>query len=122
MLNIVSENSVLTKNEILDYYFNSIKPREMHKIGLEYERISLDFKSGKNADYEKIKEIIKCFAEIKNWTITYDETTIIGAKSGGNSISLEPGCQFEISLAPRKNISEIEVEISELIGLIDKIG
>ncbi len=93
------------------------------KIGLEYERLSLDKYTLKTADYERVEKIIEHFATIQKWNLIYDDKTIIGAKDNlGSSISLEPGCQFELSLAPKKDIAVIDIEASRIIELLDKIA
>jgi len=93
------------------------------KIGLEYERLSLDKNTYKTASYNNVAKIIEHFASIKGWDLIYDGDTIIGAKDSFNtSISLEPGYQFELSLAPKKDIIEIDIEASKIIELLDKIA
>ena len=107
-------------NDIEKFYLSNSSD---FKIGLEYERLSLDKESLKNADYERVSKIIEDFCSITNWNITYDENTIIGAcDSKGSSVSLEPGMQFELSLAPEKNIDEINFKATKLISLLDKIA
>ena len=103
----------LTKNEIKSFYLK--KKNSDFLIGLEYERISLDKKTFKTASYEKISKIIEHFASITSWALIYDNDTIIGAISKDEtSISLEPGCQLEISLSPKKNILDIDLEITKI--------
>lgn len=93
------------------------------KIGLEYERLSIDKNTFESADCEKIKKIIEHFALIQSWELVYDNETLIGARdNSGTSISLEPGCQFELSLAPKKNIIEIDIEANKILDLLDKIA
>ena len=110
----------LNIKEIEKLYLNT---NSTQKIGLEYERLSLDKNTLENASYEKLSKIIEHFSNIQNWDLIYDNETIIGAKSKTNtSISLEPGCQLEISLSPKENISEINFELNEIISLLDKIA
>ncbi len=111
----------LTKNEIKSFYLK--KKNSDFLIGLEYERISLDKKTFKTASYEKISKIIEHFASITSWALIYDNDTIIGAISKDEtSISLEPGCQLEISLSPKKNILDIDLEITKISKLLDSIA
>ena len=126
MLNLLEKNktekspSKLTFKEIEKFYCGNKKD---FLIGLEYERLSLDKNTLKNASYEKLEKIISHFCEALNWKLIYDNKTIIGSVSNnGSSISLEPGCQLEISLAPKKDILSIEIEANKIINLIDKIA
>jgi len=122
MLNLRKNNLTLTKEQILDYYYTSCKNRNEFRVGLEYERVSVNSKTLKSAPYEDLRQIITHFAIIKGWGTLKDEGVTVGATSGSTSISLEPGGQFEVSLEPKKNIAEIEKEIGEILQLIDSIG
>ena len=116
-----NSNKRLTKKEIKAFYFKRKKTDLL--IGLEYERISLDKNTLQTASYDKISKIIEHFASINSWALIYDNDTIIGAISkDGTSISLEPGCQMEISLAPKKNILDIDTEITKIVNLLDNIA
>ena len=106
--------------QIREYYKNSCK--EELKFGLEYERISINSTTLKNADYNCIEKIIKNFAHIKGWGLLYDEETLIGAIGENSSVSLEPGCQFELSLEPKKEISEIEKSAKEICSLLNRVA
>ena len=126
MLNLANKKELQKENKKLSitdiekfYKKNSIESL----IGLEYERLSLDKHTYKNAPYEKLEKIIKHFCDITYWQLVYDNKTIIGAKDDlGNSISLEPGMQLEISLAPKKDILLIDLELTKITKLLDKIG
>ena len=116
-----NQDKRLTKKEVKSFYSKNKKTDFL--IGLEYERISLDKNTHKTANYETVSKIIEHFASINSWDLIYDKNTIIGAVSkDSTSISLEPGCQLEISLAPKKNILEIDLEITKISNLLDKIA
>ena len=92
MLNLLEKNerknkqACLTFEEIQKFYSGN---KNDFLIGLEYERLSLDKNTYKNASYEKLEKIISNFASLLNWELIYDDKTIIGAKSkDGSSISL----------------------------------
>lgn len=108
-------------SDIENFYY--IKNNNELLIGLEYERLSLDKKTLKNPPYSKLKSILKHFCEQTNWKMIFDNDTLIGAiADNSSSISLEPGCQLEISLAPKKDIFSIELELVKIINLLDKIA
>ena len=111
----------LTIEDIEKYYFVSKNKKSL--IGLEYERLSLDKNTFENAGYEKLEKIIKTFAQNNNWELIYDNNIVIGAFcSNSTSISLEPGCQLEISLAPKEDILSIENELNKIVSSLDKIA
>ena len=111
----------LSVSDIEKFYLKDIS-QEL-KIGLEYERLSIDKNTYESVEYERISRIIEHFASIKKWELIYDKETVIGAKDElGTSISLEPGCQFELSLAPKNDVIAIDIEASRIIELLDKIA
>lgn len=114
-------NLPTTKAEITSYYKQNCKKGTL-KTGLEYERISLDSRSYETANYKYLSEIIKNFALVNEWELMIDSDIVIGAKDGYNSISLEPGGQFEISLEPRNNLDDIMENLNHYIRQIDKLG
>ena len=122
MLNYQTKKSLNILEEIKGYYTSSFKPRHDFKYGLEYERIPVDIQSLKNADYKKVQQIIETFAQIKGWGILYDDKTVIGAMGENSSISLEPGCQFELSLEAKAQLAQIEKSAKEILSLADRIA
>lgn len=109
---------------ILEGFKNSCKPSIEHKIGIEFERLpvsSIDFKM---VDYSKengIYDLLRNFAKIDEWNFITDDYNIIGLKKGEDRLTLEPGCQLELSLAPEKNISDIKSKIDSFNKKINPI-
>ena len=118
---LAPNTSKLTISDIEKFYISGEKQENL--IGLEYERLAFDKNTSKTASYENVSKIIEQTATVLDWELVYDDSTLIGAKDKiGNSISLEPGMQFELSLAPKKNISDIKICAEEISNLIDKIA
>lgn len=128
MQNIISNpdiekflNLPVTKMEIIDYYRRNCKKGNL-KIGLEFERVSLDSRTFESAEYKALCEIIRNFALLNGWKLTVDSNIIIGATDKFNSISLEPGGQFEISLEPKNRLDDILEDLNRYTRQIDKLG
>lgn len=113
----------VTKTEIKEYYKANCKKGKL-KIGLEYERVSLDSRAYEPAEYRFLSEIIRNFALMNEWELIVDSNIIIGAraKDGSSSISLEPGGQFEISLEPKNNLDDILENLTHYTRQLDKLG
>ncbi len=108
-------------NEIINYYSEGESLKET--VGLEYERISLDGTNFKQADFNNLTDIIKIFSKENNFELLYDNSTVIGAfDKKGTSVSLEPGGQFEISLAPKSSLYEIQFLMQKYLNQIDNLG
>ena len=118
MSNVKTEQR-LEKRDILKSFKHGCKPVELHKIGIEYERLPVFDVTSKAADYGSefgICNLLRVFAREENWDYITDDYHIIGLKQGHDTLTLEPGCQLEMSIAPKSDI----VMLENKINLLDK--
>lgn len=105
----------LEYNQLLDEFILGCKTTQ--KIGMEYERIPVT-RYGKNViPYEGefgICELLREFAKIDNWDYICDNNHIIGLKKNHDTITLEPGCQIELSIEPEKHVHELQNKIDKI--------
>ena len=121
MQTCISKQKELTFDDIINYY--SKGENQNKRIGLEYERISIDSKTFKQAKFKNLFETIKDFSKANGFELIFDNETIIGAKNNeGTSISLEPGGQFELSLSPKAALYDIHFAAQNYISQIDYIA
>lgn len=123
MLNIQLEEKEVTRADIRAYYESGVKPEKDLRVGLEYERLPIFDVTGANVDYFHefgICNLLRRFAKEDNWDYITDDFNIIGLKKEHQTITLEPGCQFEYSLAPKKMVSELKNEIEKIDGVLKK--
>jgi glutamate--cysteine ligase len=114
----------LDKQEILKLYKKGFKNIEDYRIGLEYERIPISLSSFKTTDYWNdfgIKYLLEMIAKEDTWDYILDDKNIIGLKKGHDTLTLEPGCQFEISAKPEKTIFELKNKINKINSEIKQI-
>ena len=119
----------LDKKEILKLFKSGCKSCEQQKIGIEYERLPIFSVTSKAADYSSefgVCNFLRNFAKEENWDYITDDYNIIGLKQGHDTVTLEPGCQIELSLKPEKTIDELKKRIDELDKqmkpILDKSG
>lgn len=91
--------------KIEDYIFSGCNKEK--RIGLELEHFVC------KADYEiaTYEDVVVCLEEMKNrvGARAYEEDgKLLGFIGMEYSVSLEPGCQLEISIAPREDMGDIE--------------
>ncbi len=123
MLNIQLGEKEVTREDIKAYYASGAKAPNDVKIGIEYERLPIFDVTGTNVDYYHefgICNLLRKFAKADNWDYITDDFNIIGLKKGHQTITLEPGCQFEYSLEPREKISQIKDDIEKIDNAISK--
>ena len=117
----------LEYNQLLDEFILGCKTSQ--KIGMEYERIPVYKSTGEVVPYGGeygVCELLREFAKENNWDYILDDISIIGLKKIHDTITLEPGCQFELSLEPQEYIKDLKNKIENidciLKPLLDKFG
>lgn len=114
----------LGKNDIVKLFEDGCKTTQ--NIGMEYERLPISQKNLKASDYEVVCGFLREFAKEENWDYITDDYNIIGLKQNHDTITLEPGCQIELSIKPEKTIFELKEKIDKLDKLmkpvLDKFG
>lgn len=86
------------------------------KLGLEIEHFIVNDR-GIQIDFHEISTLIKNTAEKINAKIVYMDGYPVGYIADKYTTSLEPACQFEISINPYSDIDEIGRIYSEFINL-----
>ncbi|XP_042947158.1 glutamate--cysteine ligase, chloroplastic-like isoform X2 [Carya illinoinensis] len=101
----------LTKEDLVDYLASGCKPKEKWRIGTEHEKFGFEFGTLRPITYEQIEELLNGIAERFDWEKIKEGDYIIGLKQGKQSISLEPGGQFELSGAPLETLHQTCAEV-----------
>ena len=119
--------SRLEYNQLLEEFISGCKTTQT--VGMEYERIPVCKSTGEVAPYYGeygICELLREFAKIDNWDYILDDINIIGLKKLHDTITLEPGCQIELSIEPQERVQGLKNKIeeidSELFPVLDKFG
>ena len=118
--NMIKTKEKLEKQDILKLFES--KPQSEHKIGLEYERLPIFPKTFDTVGYnDGICNFLKDFAKAENWDYIIDDYNIIGLKQEHDTITLEPGCQIELSIKPQKTLFELEKAINSINNKMNPI-
>jgi len=106
---------------IVDYFRKSECPREERKLGIEVEHMVVEADSFRAVNYyedEGIEDLLKALVG-RNWDPVTEEGYVIGLENSNANVSLEPGGQLELSILPRKTISELEeIYLSFVRGVV----
>ncbi len=111
------QKTKLEKKEIVKLFKCGCKPKSEHKVGIEYERLPIFTATSKAADYYSdlgVCNFLRAFAKEENWDYITDDYNIIGLKQEHDTITLEPGCQLELSIKPDFTIEKLKQKITEL--------
>ena len=115
----------LEKEDILKLYTKGYTRPEEFKIGIEYERLPISHCSYKAVDYWAeygIKNLLETFAKEETWDYITDNKNIIGLKHKHDTITLEPGCQIEISAKPERTIFDLKNKINTINSTLQPIA
>ncbi|KAL1551910.1 glutamate--cysteine ligase [Salvia divinorum] len=102
----------LTKEDLVAYLSSGCKPKENWRIGTEHEKFGFEIGSLSPMRYEQIAELLNIISERFHWDKIMEGENIIGLKQDKQSISLEPGGQFELSGAPLETLHQTCAEVN----------
>lgn len=102
----------LTVHDLAAYLASGCKPQQGWLIGTEHEKFGFDVTTLAPAKYEQIAQLLHGIAERFHWEKVMEGPNIIGLKANGQSVSLEPGGQFELSGAPLETVHQTCAEVN----------
>jgi hypothetical protein len=93
------------------------------RIGTEHEKFGYQLDNLKPIEYEAhVKLLLEALVERFNWEPMMEGGLIIGAKLDGQSVTLEPGGQFELSGAPLENLHLTCAEVHSHLYQVRSLG
>ncbi|KAL3502884.1 hypothetical protein ACH5RR_037333 [Cinchona calisaya] len=96
----------LTKEDLILYLASECKPKEKGRIGTEHEKFGFEFGTSRPIKYEQIAELLNGISQGFGSEKLIEDVNVIGLKQGKQTISLEPGGQFEFSGAPLETLHQ----------------
>jgi glutamate--cysteine ligase len=109
-------------DDLLEPFFQSIKPKEQFRIGAEQEKIGLVFRGGERPKavlYEAdesgapaVGDLLEELVVRHGWHRENDGGPLIALTKSGASVTLEPGAQLELSGAPLETIHDVDEEMT----------
>ena len=110
---------IKSKENIIDYFNDGIKKNL--SIGVENEKFLFQEKNNVRATYSDIKKVFEILIKKFEWKEVKENENIVGLKTDGKSISLEPGNQIELSGDKLSNIHEVCSESYDFQNQLDQI-
>lgn len=125
--NTVIKGEIYTKEKYISAqvdFFKAHSTEQPKLLGMEFEHFLLDRETLRSYDYFEEngqRQMMKDLTE-KDWKIIIQEDDyILGLEKNGDTITLEPGGQVEISLRPLTSVIEIEKYYLEVIEEINNV-
>lgn len=119
--NEIDKAVLYTKEEYIKAqvaFFEAHSRKQPVLLGMEFEHFLLDRETLRSYDYfegDGQKQMLEALVQ-KDWNILVQEDEyILGLEKNGDTITLEPGGQVEISLRPLSSVIEIDKYYMEVI-------
>eukprot|EP00271_Cylindrocystis_brebissonii_P007545 TRINITY_DN21110_c0_g1_i1.p1 TRINITY_DN21110_c0_g1~~TRINITY_DN21110_c0_g1_i1.p1 ORF type:complete len:524 (+),score=72.10 TRINITY_DN21110_c0_g1_i1:223-1794(+) len=120
------ETEPLTKEDLVAYLKSGCKPKEKWRIGTEHEKFGFNLDTLEPISYEQIQALLEAIAERFSWERVCEGDKIIGLKASGQSVSLEPGGQLELSGAPvdtlHQTCAEVNSHLYQVKAVAEEMG
>lgn len=110
------EAEPITAADALATFHRSSKPRRLFRVGAEFEKFALDRATGRPLTYDEpggLHDILHAFADRFDWMPHHEAGQVTSLSRGGSTITLEPGCQLELSTAAAVSLREIAAELDQ---------
>ena len=103
---------IASTRQLADYLAVGAKPRDAFRIGTEHEKFGFARQDFSPPPYEPagIHAMLEGIGA-RGWEGIVDQGNLIGLKHAGESVSLEPGGQFELSGAPLASLHDTKAEL-----------
>ena len=108
-----------SKDQIINYFLSGAKKNIF--IGVENEKFLFQEKNNVRATYSDVKKVFEILIKKFEWKEVKENENIVGLKTDGKSISLEPGNQIELSGDKLSNIHEVCSESYDFQNQLDQI-
>jgi len=106
-----------SKKDLINYFEEGCKNKNELRIGVEHEKFIFDNSTNKRANFVTISKIFNFFEQF-GWKTIKEKNYVIGLSRDGQSISLEPGNQIELSGA---KLNSIHLNCSESYKYLDEL-
>ncbi|PRW21064.1 glutamate--cysteine chloroplastic isoform A [Chlorella sorokiniana] len=116
----------LTKDDLVAYLASGCKPRDQWRIGTEHEKLGYNMADSRRLTYEQIAALLTRIQERFGWQPIIEDGNIIGLTQDGQSVTLEPGGQFELSGATldtlHKTCAEVNSHLYQVRSISEEMG
>ena len=108
------------------FYKKKKKKKKKNSFGTEHEKLAYYVDSGKRLEYKTIAALLSQLCARFGWEPIVEAGEIIGATFEGQSVTLEPGGQLELSGAPvdtlHKTCAEVNSHLYQVKAISEELG
>eukprot|EP00195_Chlamydomonas_chlamydogama_P012078 CAMPEP_0202896458 /NCGR_PEP_ID=MMETSP1392-20130828/5462_1 /ASSEMBLY_ACC=CAM_ASM_000868 /TAXON_ID=225041 /ORGANISM="Chlamydomonas chlamydogama, Strain SAG 11-48b" /LENGTH=492 /DNA_ID=CAMNT_0049581827 /DNA_START=127 /DNA_END=1605 /DNA_ORIENTATION=- len=116
----------LPKEDLVNYLKSGCRPKSAWRIGTEHEKLAFNLKDNRRLSYDEIAMVLRKLESRFGWQPIMEGPYIIGVTQEGQSVTLEPGGQFELSGAPvetiHKTCAEVNSHLYQVKAIAEELG
>jgi len=118
------ETPITSKAQLVEYVSEGGKPESAWRIGTEHEKFAYNTTDFRPLPYDGEASIKRLLVELQRfgWEPVSEGNNVIALVQDGQSITLEPGGQFELSGAPLETIHQTCIEVNTHLKQVREIG
>ena len=106
-----------SKQDLINYFEKGCKKENQLSVGVEHEKFIFDNPTNQRVNFETVSKIFD-FLEQFGWKPIKEKDYVIGLSREGQSITLEPGNQIELSGA---KLNSVHLNCSESYKYLDEL-
>ena len=112
---------ITSKEDIVKYFQNGCKKGNQLDIGIEHEKFLFEEKTNKRINFQTVSEIFDFLIAKFGWISIKEGNNVIALSRHGQSITLEPGNQIELSGARLNSIHLVCDESYKFLEELKKV-
>eukprot|EP00878_Enallax_costatus_P002682 GHUV01002870.1.p1 GENE.GHUV01002870.1~~GHUV01002870.1.p1 ORF type:complete len:428 (+),score=26.49 GHUV01002870.1:201-1484(+) len=112
----------VSREDLINHITSGCRPVDKWRIGTEHEKLGFNLQDNTRMDYQQISRVFEKLEERFGWQPIKEGDLTIGVKMDGQSVTLEPGGQFELSGAPLKTLHQTCAEVNSHLYQVKTIG
>lgn len=113
------------RDQLIEYFADSVKPREQWRVGTEYEKVAVRRGDGRAVPFSGprgIEALLRRMADRYGWEPLEEEGRVVALRGRKAAITLEPGGQVELSGEVCESVHCAASELAEHIDQIVTVG
>lgn len=121
------ETPIQSKADLIAYFERAMRPPAAWRIGTEHEKFPFRLSDHRSLPYDdknggpSIKGLLQGLMQF-GWQPIYEGENLIALSLDGQTVSLEPGGQFELSGAPLETIHDTCAEVNRHLTQVKAVG
>lgn len=116
----------VTREDLIEHIRSGCKPPERWRIGTEHEKLGFNLADRRRMDYGEVRQVLDKLGSRFGWRPIKEGDLTIGVELDGQSVTLEPGGQFELSGAPvatlHQTCAEVNSHLYQAKSIAEELG